>query len=106
MAAAESCPAEHHGGSQAAHVEHGAHAGHHDHAVDHVHQHHPKKEQDTGHKACLECCGVCVNVITGMPAAPSVSVHRFGLAISYSLESGVWSGQTIPIDPGIPKRIV
>jgi hypothetical protein len=105
MAAAEACPPAHHGDSQPVHAEHHAH-GDHDNSGGHAHQHHPAKKQEPSHKSCLECCGICVTATSGLSAAPSFSVHRFGSAISYSLESGVWSGQTVLVDPGIPKHIV
>jgi len=106
MAAPEACPPAHHGDSQPTQAEHHAHSGHHDHASDRAHHHHPEKKQNTGHKSCLECCGICVTAANGVSVAFSVSLNRFASAISYLLESGSWSGQIIQVDPGIPKRIV
>jgi len=106
MAAPEACPPAHHGDSQPIQAEHHAHAGHHDHASDRAHHYHPEKKQNTGHRSCLECCGICVTAANGVSVAFSVSLNRFASAISYLLESGSWSGQIIQVDPGIPKRIV
>jgi hypothetical protein len=97
MAAPEACPP--------AHAEHHA-PGDHEHSGDHAHHHHSDKKQEPSHKSCLECCGICVTATSGLSAAPSFSVRRFGSVISYWLESGVWSGQTVLVDPGIPKLIV
>jgi hypothetical protein len=106
MAAPEACPPAHHGDSQSMHAEHHSHGDNHDHAGDHAHHHHSDKKQEPSHKSCLECCGICVTATSGLSAAPSFSVHRFGSLISYSLKRGVWSSQNVLVDPGIPKRIV
>jgi len=105
MAAPEACPPAHHGDSQPVHAQHHAQSGVDEHASNHAH-HHPEKKQAPSHKSCLECCGICVTAANGLSVAFSVSINRFASAISYSLESGSWSGQIIQVDPGIPKRIV
>lgn len=105
IAAIGPCAPQHHSNSQPIQTSGHAHSSHHDHGDAHAH-HHPEKKQDSDHKSCLECCGICITATNGTSVTVSVSIYRFASAISYSLESGVWLGQIVVIDPGIPKRIV
>jgi hypothetical protein len=102
IAAVGPCAPQHHDNAQAAGH---ANSSHHDHGDAHAH-HHPEKKQDTDHKSCLECCGICVTATNSTAVTVSASIYRFASTISYSLESGVWLGQIVVVDPGIPKRIV
>jgi ABC-type Zn2+ transport system substrate-binding protein/surface adhesin len=105
MAAVAPCPPTAHDHSQPVQAESHAHSSHHDHGAEQAH-HHPEKKQDTDHKSCLECCGICVTATNGIAITFSISIHRFVSTISYALERSVWLGQIVVIDPGIPKRIV
>jgi hypothetical protein len=107
MAAVGPCgPQHHHDDSHPVQAAGHSHSEHHDHGAAHVDHHHPEKKQDTGYKSCLECCGICITATNGTPIAFSVLIHGFVSSISYSLESGIWLGQVVLVDPGIPKRIV
>src|SRR5215208_650350 len=90
IAAVGPCVPQHDAKSQSMQAVDHAHSSHHEHGA--AHAHHPEKKQDSDHKSCLECCGICVSANSGMSAAFSVSILRLASAISYSLESGIWLG--------------
>jgi hypothetical protein len=99
-----------------ANIEAGSIASNHHHAAsDHVaHDHHATHQHDVADDpatppaddhGCMKCCTMCSVANATLPAAHAsvtfnVSTHMF------SQRHETWSGSTITVDPGIPKRIV
>ena len=76
MAAVGPCAPQHHDNSQPVQAAGHAHSSHHDHGAAPAH-HHPEEKQDTDHKSCLECCGICVT------ATSSTAVSHFSVDIPF-----------------------
>lgn len=91
--------APNHHADAAGHGEHDHHAMHHQHAADE-----PSAPAADDH-GCMKCCAMCTVANALLPAATAtvtftVSAHVF------SRDHETWSGSTVAVDPGIPKRIV
>jgi hypothetical protein len=87
-----------------------AHAAHHTDSGammhDHHHMHHeqaPAKAPADDH-ACMKCCAMCMMASATLPAVTASVTFRTTPA-AFSRDRTVWSGNTITVDPGIPKRI-
>ena len=83
--------------ADAGHGQHDHHQMQHDTADDPV----PPAAGDHG---CMKCCAMCTVANALLPAANTpviftVSVHVF------SRDHETWLGNTVAVDPGIPKRI-
>lgn len=90
----------------------GSHSpSHHDHATGAQHNDHQMHHQratgeppSPGDHDCMKCCAICMTASALLPTtvettSPSVS------AVVFRPDHEYWSGNTIAIDPGIPKRI-
>src|SRR5436190_15490253 len=95
-----------------ANMEHASHAAHHHGDIaghrqsDHHAMHHAPAPDDTAadDHGCMKCCTMCTvaNVLgpaTTLTATFTVSKFLF------SRHQDVWFGNSIAVDPGIPKRI-
>lgn len=84
---------------------HAADTGAHDHhAMHHGHPADGAPAAPKAHHDCMKCCAMCM--VAG--ALPPSAVEIAGPAVSAAaFRSGHqhWSGNTIAVDPGIPKRI-
>jgi hypothetical protein len=90
-------------------------AGHHDQAAGHgEHDHHTMHAQhgmaDPGPPAvddhgCMKCCSMCTVANAVLPAADTTVVFTISAHV-FSRDHEAWSGNTVAVDPGIPKRIV
>jgi hypothetical protein len=88
---------------------------HHDLAGGHgEHDHHAMHTQhgtaDPGPPAaddhgCMKCCSMCTVANAVMPAAAIAVVFAVAAHV-FSRDHEAWSGNTVAVDPGIPKRIV
>jgi hypothetical protein len=100
----------------AAGIEHSSHvAGHHDQAAGHgEHEHHAMHAQhgvaDPGppvadDRGCIKCCSMCTVAGAVLPAADTTVVFTISTHV-FSRHHEAWSGNTVAVDPGIPKRSV
>jgi hypothetical protein len=90
-------------------------AGHHDQAAGHgEHDHHAMHAQhgmaDPGppvadDHGCMKCCSMCTVANAVLPAADTTVVFTISAHV-FSRDHEAWSGNTVAVDPGIPKRIV
>src|SRR3954470_6698525 len=92
--------------SAAGHRDHGASHGEHDHHAMHA-QHGtadpgPPAADDHG---CMKCCSMCTVANAVMPAADTSVVFTIAGHV-FSRDHEAWSGNTVAVDPGIPKHIV
>jgi hypothetical protein len=99
-------------------IEHGSRAAsHHDQAASHgEHDHHamhaqhqqgtddqvPSAADDHG---CMKCCSMCTVANAVLPVADAAVVFTISAHV-FSGDHNAWSGNTVVVDPGIPKRIV
>jgi hypothetical protein len=98
----------------AAGSEHGSHAAaHHEQAAD-EHDHHAMHAQhgtaDPGPAAaddhgCMKCCSMCTVANAVMPAINAAVVFTISGHV-FIRDHEAWTGNTVAVDPGIPKRIV
>jgi hypothetical protein len=97
-------------------IEHGSRvANHHDQAASHGgHDHHamhaPQGTDDPASPAaddhgCMKCCSMCTVANAVMPAA-DMAVNFTFTATVFFRDQEARSGNTVAVDPGIPKRIV
>jgi hypothetical protein len=92
--------------SDAGHRDHGAAHGEHDHHAMHA-QHgtadpSPPATDDHG---CMKCCSMCTAANAVVPAANATVIFTV-IAHVFSRDHKAWVGNTVAVDPGIPKRIV
>jgi len=85
--------------SQIGHGEHDHHAMHAQHGTDDTV---PPAADEHG---CMKCCSMCTVANAVMPAADTAVVFTISAHV-FSREHEAWSGSTVAVDPGIPKRIV
>ena len=79
---------------------------HHDHADPAVaHHDHGSSNQPAPAGACFKCCGVCTASSNFTGVAGSGQIVFMGRPIAYSFSANDRAGRTVPIDPGIPKRM-
>ena|ERR1043166_6012585 len=95
-----------HGSSAAGHHDHGAGHGEHDHHAMHA-QHGtadpgPPTADDHG---CMKCCSMCTAANAVVPVANTAVIFTVTAHV-FARDQLAWSGNTIAVDPGIPKRIV
>jgi len=84
-------------------------AHHHD-GHDHLAMHHEPSSDAPAAPAsddhgCLKCCAMCT-VATVLPSGVADATVLTVTAAVFFGGPQHWSGATVPIDPGIPKRIV
>lgn len=61
-------------------------------------------KQPVDDHGCMKCCSLCV--VSGVaPSAANVGTILLASFIEFALEQDQYAGQTILVDPGIPKRI-
>jgi hypothetical protein len=84
--------------SQIGHGEHDHHAMHAQHGTDDTV---PPAADEHG---CMKCCSMCTVANAVMPAADTAVVFTISAHV-FSREYEAWSGSTVAVDPGIPKRI-
>jgi hypothetical protein len=94
------------GASVADHHDHAAGAGEHDHHAMHA-QHGmadpgPPAADDHG---CMKCCSMCTVANAVLPVADTDVVFTIAAHV-FSRDHEAWSGNSVAVDPGIPKRIV
>jgi hypothetical protein len=105
LAAAAAANSEHssyvadHHAQTAGHGEHDHHAMHAQHGMDDPS---PPAADDHG---CMKCCSMCTVANAVMPAADSTVVFTISAHV-FARDHEAWSGNTVAVDPGIPKRIV
>ena len=100
--AASTAPSSHvagHHAQAAGHGEHDHHAMHAQHGTDDPA---PPAADDHG---CMKCCSMCTVASAVMPAANATVIFTISAHV-FSRDHEAWSGNTVAIDPGIPKRIV
>ena len=85
--------------SQIGHGEHDHHAMHAQHGTDDTV---PPAADDHG---CMKCCSMCTVANAVLPATDTAVVFTISAHV-FSREYEAWSGSTVAVDPGIPKRIV
>jgi hypothetical protein len=84
----------------------GAAHGEHDHHTMHA-QHgtanpSPPATDDHG---CMKCCSMCTAANAVVPAANATMIFTV-IAHVFSRDHKAWFGNTVAVDPGIPKRVV
>jgi|1185.fasta_scaffold37293_3 predicted DNA repair protein MutK len=108
LAAAAATSTEHGFHGAAAHHDQAASQGEHDHHAMHAqHQHGmvdqvPPAADDHG---CMKCCAMCTVANAVLPAADTAMIFTIAAHV-FSGDHKAWSGNTVAVDPGIPKRIV
>src|SRR5438045_1751510 len=101
--------------ANAANMEHTSHAAHHHGDIanhgqsDHHAMHLQPAPDDSGAPAaddhgCMKCCTMCTVANAVVPAA-TVTVIFTVSTLLFSRNQDVWFGNSIAVDPGIPKRI-
>ena len=105
LAAAAAANSEHsshvadHHAQTAGHGEHDHHAMHAQHGMADPD---PPVADDHG---CMKCCSMCTVANAVLPAADTAVVFTISAHV-FSRDHEAWSGNTVAVDPGIPKRIV
>jgi hypothetical protein len=105
LAAAAAANSEHgsrvadHHAQTAGHGEHDPHAMHAQHGMADPG---PPVADDHG---CMKCCSMCTVANAVLPAADTTVVFTISAHV-FSRDHEAWSGNTVAVDPGIPKRIV
>ena len=105
LAAAAAANSEHSSRVAGHHVQTAGH-GEHDHHAMHA-QHGmadpgPPVADDHG---CMKCCSMCTVANAVLPAADTAVVFTISAHV-FCRDHEAWSGNTVAVDPGIPKRIV
>jgi len=100
--AASTAPSSHVAGHHARTAGHGEHDHHAMHAQHGMADPDPPVADDHG---CMKCCSMCTVANAVMPAADTAVVFTISAHV-FSREHEAWSGSTVAVDPGIPKRIV
>jgi hypothetical protein len=54
---------------------------------------------------CMKCCSMCTVANAVLPAADTTVVFAISGHV-FTRDHEAWSGNTVAVDPGIPKRIV
>jgi len=96
--AADSIASNHHHAAS----DHGAH----DHHA--THQHTMADDPATSavdDHGCMKCCTMCSVANAMLPAANATLTHTASAHMFFQRHE-TWSGKTLAVDPGIPKRIV
>lgn len=94
--------------------EHASHPAHHhgdiaDHgqSVHHAMHHQPAPDDAgtpaAGDHGCMKCCTMCTVANTLVPAATVTAIFTVSTLL-FSRDEDVWFGNSIAVDPGIPKR--
>ena len=87
------------------------HADHHMHSGSTMHDHHAMHHEQApiqapaDDHACMKCCAMCMMASATLPATAQ-SVTFTVAPAAFFHDRTIWSGSTIAVDPGIPKRIV
>ena len=99
----------------AAGSEHGSHVADHLSQIGHgEHDHHAMQAQRgtddpvspaADDHGCMKCCSMCMVANAVLPAANTTVVFTISDHV-FSRDHDAWSGNTVAVDPGIPKRIV
>jgi hypothetical protein len=82
-----------------------SHAHHHHAAPAVAHHDHGSADKSAPAGACFKCCGLCTASSNSTALAASRQIVFIGLPISYAFSADDQAGRTVPIDPGIPKRM-
>ena len=90
-----------HGNSSQPHAQNGKHHHH----IDTRQSGADTDQQSTDDHSCVKCCSLCI--VSGVtPANASDAVVFTVSSIIFAFEKSHFFGQTVRIDPGIPKRTV
>ena len=54
---------------------------------------------------CMKCCSMCTVANAVMPVANAAVIFTVTAHV-FSRDDEAWFGNTVAVDPGIPKRIV
>jgi len=54
---------------------------------------------------CMKCCSMCTVANAVVPAANATVIFTVTAHV-FARDHKEWSGNTVAVDPGIPKRIV
>jgi hypothetical protein len=80
---------------------------HHDHAGPPAQHHdHGGSKESSATDAFFKCCGLCTASFNTDAVAQLGQIAFIGLPISYAMSGDDYAGRAVPIDPGIPKRMV
>jgi hypothetical protein len=79
----------------------GAAAGHH-HGM---HHEQAPAAPPAGDNGCLKCCSMCMAANTTLPALTAEAATFKASPAAFFRRHEHWSGNTIAVDPGIPKHI-
>jgi hypothetical protein len=85
------------------HMDH-QHGGHDQLAMHHEHSSNPPAAPAADDHGCLKCCAMCTVATVPSPGVAGATVFVVTAAVFFS-GGQHRSGATVPIDPGIPKRI-
>jgi hypothetical protein len=104
-AAWRQCAALQMAAADAANSEHAPGHGEHDHHAMHQHAADEPAAPAADDHGCMKCCTMCTVATATLPTANAavtftISAHEF------FQRPKAWSGNTIAVDPGIPKRTV
>jgi hypothetical protein len=88
-----------HHADAAGHGEHDRHKMHHQNAADD-----PIAPAADDH-GCMKCCAMCTVANALLPAANATVIFTLAIHV-FSRDHETWFGNTVAVDPGIPKRIV
>jgi hypothetical protein len=81
---------------------HATDIGAHDHHA--MHHEHPATGAPAAHHDCIKCCAMCM-VAGALAPSASETIVLTVLSILFGAGDQDWSGNTVAVDPGIPKRI-
>src|SRR6185436_16629114 len=100
-------------GAAAARIAQGS-ASHHAQAAGHgEHDHHAMHGQPAANDpatpaaddhGCMKCCAMCTVAVALLPTTGAAVTFTLSAHV-FSRDHAVWSGNTVAVDPGIPKRI-